>query len=120
MLIYGVWLLFNIMKRISPPMGRTLADFSAVYGFRSNYAVRQMVFDRGKIRIRQKWQDQPDFELTFIDFPGAVSLLRQHPGDMIRLLLENKIHKQGNIYFLFKLGYLFGLCQRVLTERFGR
>jgi hypothetical protein len=118
-LIYGMWLLFGIMKRVSHPMGRTLADLSAVYCFRSKYSVRQMVFDRGKILIREKWRDQPDFELTFIDLPGAVSLLKDHPGDMIRLLLENKIHKRGNMYFLFKLGYLFGLCQRVLDDRFG-
>ena len=93
-----------------------LDGFDAVYQFRAGSAVRRLIFSGGRIRTRLGAAEEPDYELALIEPVGVVRCLVNNPDDMIKLLMENKIDQQGNNFYLFKFGYLLGLCDRYFQE----
>ena len=120
-LVTAMWAVFNVVGRSDPRFRRAIADFEGRYQFRAGTTTRRLVFDRGKVRaplsIRAAREpSDPDFEILFLDLPGAISGMRDHPHDVIHLLLENKIDQTGNKHYLFKLGYLVGLCEHRLRR----
>ncbi len=119
-LICIIWGLFIMMKRLDPSFKKALFSFNAVFLFRCGTSKRHLKFSNGKI-VMGNLTDPSDFELTINDLYGAIATVRESQGDMLMLLLKNKIHKKGNLYYLFKLGYLFSLCDRyfhnLLPER---
>ncbi len=111
LLIRIIWGLFIVMKRLDPSFKKALFSFKAVFLFRCGISERHLKFDNGWIQIGNL-TDPSDFELTINDLSGAIKTVRESQGDVLMLLLKNKIHKKGNLYYLFKLGYLFSLCDR--------
>jgi hypothetical protein len=114
------WLMFTIVSKRDRRFQRAIAGFNAVFQFRSGNAVRQIVFKEGKISTKKGAHVNPDFELIFIDLPGMIKQHMENPGDMLMLLLANKIDKRGNTYFLFKFGYLAKLCEVYFRNLFSR
>jgi len=110
--ISGVAAAFELARRLDPGFRRAVAGFSAIYQFSHGAQVRQLRFADGRVTSRAGAATRPDFEVNFIDLRGALKRLRHHPDDVLGLQLENKIQESGNIYYLFRLGYLFGLLRR--------
>ena len=113
--VFGLGLLLEVLRRRDARIQRALTNFSACYQFRTPHgAARRLIFAGGRARTRAGLADAPDYEVVLLDPPAVVEQLARDPDDVVRLLLENKIDQRGNPYYLFKLGYLMGLCERRL------
>lgn len=109
-MVMGNWAIFELVRHGEPRFQKSLEDFEAVYQFRAGKSGRRLIFAKGRIKNRSGVCDLPDYELVLIDPPGVLKGLVKNPDDMIRLLMENRIDQRGNNYYLFKYGYLLGLC----------
>lgn len=114
--VVSVWALFRIVRRFEPRFRRSLQAFDGVLRFRNEGASVDLVFADGNVSPGWARRDA-DFTIELLDLPGIVEMMKQDPGNMMRLLLENKITKNGNNYYLMKFGYLASLCERFVTER---
>lgn len=110
------WVVFGVVRLLSRRFRRALRSFEATYQFRTASAGRQLIFSGGRIRTRRGIAGAPDFELVLLDPPGVLNRLRENPNDMLALMLENKIDQRGNQFYLFKYGYLWGLCLRFFED----
>lgn len=116
-IVLGSWAAFRLTGLMSGRFRRAVERFDAVYRFRVGDAARCLVFDQGRIRVRSGSSALiPDYELVLIDPAGVLQSMRKDPNDTLKLLLENKIDQKGNNYYLFKYGYLWGLCIRLLQD----
>jgi len=102
----------DLARRIDPACRRALQDFEATYQFVHGDDAHQLCFAQGRVRARPGRAPRADYELVFIDLRAALQRLRHNPNDVLGLQLENLIEETGNIYYLFRLGYLLGLLQR--------
>jgi len=118
-MVIGIWLVFHLVKSRSARFRKALEQFNAIYQFRTGDTGRRLIFSDGRIKIRAGIISAPDYELVLLDPPGVLKRLYKNPDDVIKLLMENKIDQRGNNFYLFKLGYLVGLCQRWFQELFA-
>jgi hypothetical protein len=118
--IIGLSLVFKLARLLDARFRKAVASYCAVYQFRSENSARQIVFKQGRIASRRGECQAPDFVITFIDLPGALSYMAKYSNDPITLLMENKIDQIGNLYFLYKFGYLCGLCEDYFSNIFKR
>ena len=110
-LITLIWVVFKTSKVFNRKFKEAVGLYQAVYNFKYKDASVQLVFDRGNIELYYVEKFDPDFEINFLDLPGVLKSMKENPGDVMRLMLENKIAKKGNNYYLLKFGYLIGLCR---------
>ncbi len=115
-MVLGTWAAFRLVKSRSRRFRNAIDSFDATYQFRAGSTGRRLIFSGGRISTRMGFSPSPDYELVLIDPLGALRQLFKNPDDMIRLLMENKIDQRGNNYYLFKYGYLLGLCERFFRE----
>jgi len=115
-IVIGSWLVFMLVKRRSSRFRKALENFNATYQFRAGKMGRLLIFSDGRIFTRRGIVPNPDYELDLIDPAGVLKRLTKNPDDLIKLLMENKIDQRGNNFYLFKFGYLLGLCQRWFQE----
>jgi len=121
-MVIAIWLVFHLVRSRSARFRKALEKFNAIYQFRTGDTGRRLIFLDGNIKIRGGIVPAPDYELVLLDPPGVLKRLYKNPDDVIKLLMENKIDQRGNNFYLFKFGYLFGLCQRYfqdLMEKLG-
>lgn len=111
-----IWAMFKLVRRFEPRFRQSLRGFDAVLEFRNEGASLQLIFAGGDITLSRK-RRTPDFSIDFVDLPGAIEAMKNDPGNVLRLLLENKITKSGNNYYLMKFGYLTSLSERFFDER---
>lgn len=114
---------FSLMRRHDKRFARAVSDYRAVYQFVVGRSVRRLIIDNGQFRTRRGKGSKVDYEIVFLDLLGALRQLSQQPNDVLQLLLQNKIDKSGNNYYLFRFGYLCGLCEshlRASMRRFPR
>lgn len=112
----------TIARRLEPRLERALAGYDAVYELRAGKTARRLVFSAGRITTGPAPTEgtatdgepdyQPDYEIVFFDLMGALRHLARHPDDVLTLLFENRIEQRGNVYYLFRLGYLLALVQQ--------
>jgi len=95
---------------------KALERFDATYQFRTGPITRRLIFADGCIRTRRGLDPSSDYEIVLLDPPGVVRRILKNPDNLIKLLMENKIDQRGNNYYLFKFGYLLGLCDRYFQE----
>jgi hypothetical protein len=114
--VLGSWLIFRLVKLRSIRFQKALENFNATYQFRTGSMGRLLIFSDGNIATRRGIVPEPDYELVLLDPLGVLKRLAKNPDDVIKLLMENKIDQRGNNYYLFKFGYLLGLCQRWFQE----
>lgn len=110
--VAGLAAALRVARVANPRVKRSVEDFCATYQFVSGNSVRRLVFENGKIRSRRGRADNPDYEVTIHDLPGAVRILKEEPNNLLRLMVANKIDQTGNTWYLFRLGYLAGLMER--------
>ncbi|MBU1669974.1 MAG: hypothetical protein KKF41_03440 [Actinobacteria bacterium] len=110
---------FNRLKVLDARFGRAVAGYDAVYVFSTPSSERTLVFGRGRIRTRRGRAPSPDFEISILDPPGALRAILRNPDDPISLVVQNKIEQSGNLFFLYKLGSLFGLSRAYLNRVAG-
>lgn len=115
-LLLIMWAVFFSARLLSGRFHKALEGFEATYQFRSAAAARRLVFSNGKISTRAGTCESPEYEILFIDLFGSLHQLVKSSNDVLRLVFENKIDHSGNIYYLFKIGYLFGLIERSLQS----
>jgi hypothetical protein len=120
LLLMAVALLFKIFRLLDKRFSRAVKGYEAVYVFRTPSSSRSMIFDHGRIRTRRGDTGSPDYEILLLDPPGALKAVLENPNDLVSLVVENKINQRGNLFFLYKLGYLAGLIEarfRSLVDR---
>ena len=113
----GLATLLELSARLDRRCARAIRALRATYELRYGRAARRLLFDGGRVRTSGARAGEPDYSVTFVDLPGALSQLARSPGDVLRLQLENKVQPAGNVYYLFQLGYLLGLAARQLEEK---
>jgi len=115
-LVVGICGAFELARACDGRFRRAIEDFDALYQFRAGAEGRWLRFRSGRLKTGRGVLSEADYELVLLD-PVGVSkrVLEKRPNDMLQLLLENKLEQRRNIFYLFKLGYLAGLC----TRRFG-
>lgn len=114
--LLATWGIFEGVRLRDDRFRRALESFDATYQFRFDSTVGRLVFSGGRVRFRPGEAPSPECEVVLIDPVGALRLMRREPGNMLQLLLENKIDHRGNQFYLFKFGFLLGLCRRHVTE----
>jgi hypothetical protein len=103
---------FDLARRLDPSFRRALEGFEATYQFSHGATSHQLCISPDRIRARPGRAASADYEVVFFDLRAALLRLRRDPSDLLGLQLENLIEETGNIHYLFRLGYLFGLLQR--------
>ncbi len=112
LMVLAIWLALILVRAFEPRLSRAVSGFEATYCFRQGRAARLLSFSAGRISTRRGVRESPaDYEITFIDLPGAVRHLRKRPNDLLTLMATNKITRSGNDHYLFKLGYMLGVCE---------
>ncbi len=114
--VAGVRLVFAVARWTNPRFRRAITSFEATYQFRAGPSTRRLVFRDGRVRTGRGACASPEYEVVFLDLPGALRIMISEPDNPLRLLTENKIEQSGNNYYLFKFGYLCGLCERQLHD----
>lgn len=120
--VIAVWLLFNVFRLLDKRFATAIRSFSATYHFCTPLCVRSLVFDCGRIKTRRGKSPSPDFEILILDPLGVLVSMSNNPDDLYTLVMENKINQSGNLFFLYKFGFLAGLCNRRfqdITKKFG-
>lgn len=118
---FGLFVVFNIFRFASSRFRGALKGFTGTYRFRSGNTSRIVVFNGNSIKTRRGVPgDSHNFEIAFTDLPGALSYMAKYPNDPITLIMENKIVQSGNLFYLYKFGYLAGLCESIATGLFRR
>lgn len=110
-LVMAAGLLFTCFRLLDSRFRRAVESFEAVYSFQTPSSSRALVFDNGRINTRRRVVGPPDFEIRLLDPRGALRSILRNPNDLITLVVENKINQRGNLFFLYKFGYLVGLCE---------
>ncbi len=110
-ILVAAGVLFNFFRLMDRRFSRAVDSFEAVYVIRTPSAARSLVFGRGRIRTRRGADGSPDYEIALLDPPGALKGILENPNDLITLVVENKINQQGNLFYLYKIGYLIGLAE---------
>jgi hypothetical protein len=122
-LVIGLASALELGRHLDERLHSAIASFDACYQFRAGEAARQLVFSDGRVRTFRGRCESPDFEVTFLELACSLDRLRGGPQHVFRLLLENKIDQRGNKHYLFRLGYLIGLCDtraRAVAARLQR
>lgn len=114
--VVGIWLVFAFIRLIDERFRRAIESFEATYQFRVGTSTRRLIVSDSRVRTRRGAVEAPEFEIVFLDLPGALRHMLKDANDMLTLMVENKIDQTGNNYYLFKFGYLCGLCERSLRE----
>jgi len=107
-------LVFRLFHLSSRRFRNATDSFDSVYQFRSGRSVRRLIFSNNRITTRHGPCASPDFEIHFIDLPGALAYIAKYPNDPITLIMENKIVQIGNLYYLYRFGYYCGLCESII------
>lgn len=110
-------LVFKAAMRLDARFRKAADSFSAVYQFSSGRAARRLIFTGRGVATRRGRCGVPDFEIRFIDLTGALSYMAKYPNDPITLIMENRIEQVGNLFYLYKFGYLCGLCESFFSRR---
>jgi len=118
-MVVGIRGMFGLVNLRSPRFREALKGFDATYRFRAGSSARRLVFADGRIGAPRGEGPAPDYELILLDPAGVVKRMYENPDDMIKLLMENKIDQSGNNFYLFKFGYLLGLCERYFRDLAG-
>ena len=108
--IMAINIMFNFVKKHDLRFKRSVDSYNAIYQFRYRQSARQLIFNNGKIKTMSGLFHSPDFEIAFIDITKVIRKTKDDPGNMLVLLLENLICVNGNTFYLFKFGYLVGIC----------
>ena len=116
LVVAGIRTVFAVARWTNPKFRKAIASFEATYQFRAGPSTRRLVFQDGRISTHRGACPAPEYEVVFIDLPGALRIMSKEPNNPLRLLSQKKIEQRGNNYYLFKLGYLFGLCERQLRD----
>lgn len=111
-----VWIVFVCTRALSLRFRKTVEGFEATYQFRSASSARRLDISNGHVSTHSGVCASPDYEIYFIDLFGSLRHMVKNSNDVLWLVLENKIDHSGNIYYLFKLGYLFGLIERSIRN----
>ena len=114
--IITLCLVFKLAKILDARFRKAINSFAAAYQFRAGKSARQLIFNENGIKSLRGKRAAPDFEIRFIDLPGALSYMAKFPNDPVTLVMENKIEQIGNLYFLYKFGYLCGLCETFFSN----
>lgn len=114
--VLGIWLVFILVRLVDPRFRGAIESFEATYQFRVGTATRRLIVSDGRVRTRRGAVEAPEFEIVFLDLPGALRHMLKDANDVLTLMVENKIDQTGNNYYLFKFGYLCGLCERSVRE----
>ncbi len=114
--VLGTRAIFELVRLFDKRFKRAIDTFEATYQFRTGASARRLVFSSGRLRTPRGTVPSPDYELVFLDPPGVFRHMLKDSNDVLRLLLENKIDQKGNNYYLFRYGYLWGLCNRFFRE----
>lgn len=118
-MVLSIWLLFKVMRLVDPNFRKAVASLDTTYSFRCGRSARVLSFSGGRVRTGRTAKGRgPDYEIVFIDLPGALRQMAKHPNDVLALMAQNKITRTGNDYYLFLIGYLFGLCESRLQAIF--
>ena len=112
--------IFSLMRRRDERFARAVSDYRAVYQFVVGRSARRLIIDNGQIRTRRGKGSKVDYEIVFFDLLSALRQFSQQPNDVLQLLLQNKIDKSGNNFYLFRFGYLCGLCESRLRASMSR
>ncbi len=114
--VLGVWGVFISARVLMPRFRNAVKGFEATYQFRFAASARRLVISKGRIKTHGGACESPDYEIEFIDLPGALRHMFGDSNDVMGLVIENKIDQKGNVYYLFQFGYLFGLIEHWLRE----
>ena len=119
-LVMGICGAFEVARACDDRFRRAISGFDACYQFRAGREGRWLRFGAGRVKTGRGVVTDADYELVLLD-PVGVSkrFVDGKANDMLQLLLENKVEQRGNIYYLFKLGYLAGLCAKRVDDIAG-
>ncbi len=118
--VLGLQALLSLSRRLDARVRHTLSAEEVVFQFRTERSARRLVIADGRVRSSAGLCTDPDFEVVFVDLEGALRRIREEPGNLLSLLVENKIEQRGNTYYLFELGYLLTLSQQALEAAIPR
>lgn len=114
--VLGLWAMFNCFRLFDMRFRKSVESFAAQYQFRMSSCARTLVFRGGRIRTRRGTVQNPDYVIRILDPPGLLRSVRDSRVDPISLVMENKISQSGNLFFLYRFGYLLGLCEARLDS----
>lgn len=96
---------------------RNIAGFKGRYLFRTadGAVAASAVFDRGNMRVRKEGIGDWNVRVTFRDAEGLRAFLFSKNQDILDSILRNDVEVDGNLNYVYKLGFM----ARELTRRLG-
>jgi len=97
---------------------RNIADFTGRYQFCSkdgavNIAV---IFQNGVMKLKKKKIDDPDITITFRDVETLLKFILSPRQDILGAMLRHDIVTEGNLNYLYKLGYMGKQLQNMMPQ----
>ncbi len=71
------------------------------------------VFHSGDMHVRREALKRWDVKITFDDPPALWAFLLQG-GDILDVILEDKVKVEGNLNYIYKLGFMVSDLERIL------
>ena len=99
--------------RKDPWLGRALAGFDGVYRFQNGDGSRGhfLFFDGPRVRAGRVAPRPPDFTFTLYH---PESLRLRGPEAVLEVVIANQIGQSGNMYYLYRFGFIMSLLERRL------
>jgi len=106
-----VELLLNAMKNgfdRSSSYHRNIENFNGSYVFRTadDRVCLAAIFDQDGMEVRESAPDEWDARVTFLNVPAFQRFLFSRDQDILNSLLANEVQVDGNLNYIYKLGYM--------------
>jgi hypothetical protein len=113
LLLYGMDLAFILFASYR----RNLRDFRAVYVLRTadQRVAASALFGNGRMAVRREVVAGANTTITFKDSASLLRFLFSKDQDILASVLANEVEVDGNLNYIYKLGYM----ARDLTRRLG-
>jgi hypothetical protein len=109
--------LMSAVFMVSRDFKRSIKDFSGRYVFRSrdNRIETSVLFENGRMHVREGKVDNPNVTVVFKDSKALMSYLLSPKPDILGSLLRQDVVIDGNFNYLYKFAYMANRLKLMVT-----
>ncbi|MEW5800911.1 MAG: SCP2 sterol-binding domain-containing protein [bacterium] len=109
--------LMDLFFQLNPDSRKNIRGFSGTYQFKSedNKVAVLATFDDERITVEETLYAEPDITIIFKDSRSIINSFISPKKDILKTLHDNKVALQGNLNYVYKLGFLTDHIQLALN-----
>jgi hypothetical protein len=109
--------LIGLLYQLKPDFRKNIQGLSGSYQFKSedNKVTVLATFDDEQITVEEALSPEADIVITFKDGRSIINSFFSHGKDILKTLNDNEVALQGNLNYVYKLGFLTNHIQAALN-----